>query len=184
MEFNLRADHGLHELVRDWLLDSKFYCSCFVNKCWLNRISTLMDFSQLLSYYYYYYSTMVLVYTILTKKGFHIFFNTNTQNARKTRRRCRNNQSTQREMETLSAVAVECPPYVCSEYIPHNEVLIRIWYDIRSSFLRVSSTRVSMPKAKVHYNASACNDLVIRMRVVPFKMHSSLDFLNFLFEFA
>ena len=22
VEFNLRADHGLHELVRDWLLDS------------------------------------------------------------------------------------------------------------------------------------------------------------------
>ena len=31
VEFNLRADHGLHELIRDWLLDST--APVFVNKC-------------------------------------------------------------------------------------------------------------------------------------------------------
>ena len=31
VEFNLRADHGLHELVRDWLLDST--APVFVNEC-------------------------------------------------------------------------------------------------------------------------------------------------------
>ena len=30
-EFNLRVDHGLHELVRDWLLDST--APVFVNEC-------------------------------------------------------------------------------------------------------------------------------------------------------
>ena len=30
-EFNLRVNHGLHELVRDWLLDSA--APVFVNEC-------------------------------------------------------------------------------------------------------------------------------------------------------
>ena len=41
-EFNLRVDHGLHELVSDWLMDST--APVFVNECWLNRISPIMDF--------------------------------------------------------------------------------------------------------------------------------------------
>ena len=42
VEFNLHADHGLHELNRDWLLDSA--APCFMNECRMNRINPLMDF--------------------------------------------------------------------------------------------------------------------------------------------
>ena len=46
VELNIRADHGLHELVKGWLLD--FTAPVFENECCLNIISPLMDFQSII----------------------------------------------------------------------------------------------------------------------------------------